>query len=126
VQETYPETEAILEGLCRVSSLDVALLSNTCLEHWSKITSLSWMKYVNYAFASHELGTAKPEKQIFDAVESVRGILPHQILYFDDTDTNAPASIEFGWHSMLVVPSTNPGQQICKELSLWSIAIQRL
>jgi HAD superfamily hydrolase (TIGR01509 family) len=117
IKGTYPETEAILLKLSGTPGIQIALLTNTNVEHWSRIAGLPWMKYVDHSFTSHEMGIAKPSPQVFQAVKSATRKLSGEILYFDDLESNIAASAKLGWRSVLVVSCNNPGAQIRNELS---------
>lgn len=123
IKDTYPETETILYELNGFSGIQVALLTNTNLEQWSRVVVRPWVRYVDHAFASHELGIAKPSPEVFKAVETATQTLPSQILFFDDAEANIAVSSHLCWRSVLVDSSTNPGIQIRQELSQWGIAL---
>jgi putative hydrolase of the HAD superfamily len=119
--DPYPQTESILSAIHRAGKAKIAILSNTCSEHWETISKYSWRQYIAYAFASHELGIAKPALGIFQAVESATGATANEILFFDDTEANILSSSQLGWNSVLVTNGTDPGIQIREELTKWSI-----
>jgi 2-haloacid dehalogenase len=49
---------------------------------------------------SGELGVAKPEPEIYEAVEA-QGVEPERLLYTDDNPANVAAAAERGWHTHL-------------------------
>jgi len=121
VRETYPETEALLLALKQSNGLKVAVLSNTCREHWAQICACPWMKHIDYIFTSHELGIAKPSSEIYSAVESSTGVAPARILFMDDARENIDASQQRGWNSVLIDCTQERNAQILRALSAWNI-----
>jgi putative hydrolase of the HAD superfamily len=119
--DPLPETDALLRQLREVSSIRIAMLSNTCLEHWRIMCQYSWRSSVHYAFASHELGLAKPAAEIFRAVESATSIPPRQILFFDDMEANVAGARECGWNAFWIDPLGNPGRQMRDALAHWCV-----
>jgi glucose-1-phosphatase len=121
VGETYPETEPMLQALKQKDGLKVAVLSNTCREHWAQICTRSWMKHIDYIFTSHELGIAKPSPEIYSVVESSTGIAPERILFMDDAPENILAAKQRGWNSVQIDCSRERNAQVLGSLSAWNI-----
>lgn len=120
VGESYRETEPMLAALKADANCKVALLSNTCPDHWRQITSYPWMKYVDYAFASHVLGEAKPAPEAFAAVESATRVAAEEILFFDDARENVAVSAERGWNSVHINTYGDISAQIRAALPSWA------
>jgi len=119
--DPYPETDALLRQLREVPDIRIAMLSNTCLEHWGIMCQYAWRSHVHYAFASHELGLAKPAPEIFRAVESATSIPPRQIFFFDDMEVNVAGARECGWNAFWIDPLGNPGRQMRGALAHWHV-----
>lgn len=119
--DPHPETDALLRQLRQVPGIRLALLSNTCLEHWAITCRYSWRTSVHYAFASHEMGLAKPAPEIFRAVENATAIAPHQILFFDDLEENVAGARGCGWIAIQIDPLGNPARQVRTVLAEWRI-----
>lgn len=67
-------------------------------------------------FLSHEMGLAKPDPKIFQAVIEDTGINPCETLYLDDTRANVETGCTLGFQSILV--PINGLEQILSELPL--------
>ena len=114
--DPYPGTASLLRDLSKVEALRIALLSNTCLEHWSQMGKFPWMAYVDYSFPSHELGLAKPAPEVFHVVEVTTCMAPSEILFFDDNFANVNAAAACGWNTVLIDPAGNVEAQIREAL----------
>lgn len=112
VGETYHGIEPMFAALRANGHLKVAVLSNTCSDHWKHIIARPWMKHVDYTFPSHELGTAKPAPETFAAVERATKIPAKQILFFDDASENVAVSARRGWNSVLITHDRDRSAQI--------------
>lgn len=119
--DSHPETDALLRQLREVPGIRIAMLSNTCIEHWPIMRQYPWRSCVHYAFASHELGLAKPAPEIFRAVESATSIPAYEILFFDDMEANVVGARECGWNAFWVDPLGNPGRQMRGALVHWRV-----
>jgi HAD superfamily hydrolase (TIGR01509 family) len=119
VRETYPQTMPMLAALKDNGACEIAIFSNTCLDHWRQITARPWMKYVDHAFASHELGTAKPSPEAFAAIEKITRVPPEQILFFDDTRENIAASVHRRWNSVWIDSAGDINSQMRAALLKW-------
>ncbi|MCP4076579.1 MAG: HAD family phosphatase [Gammaproteobacteria bacterium] len=81
----------------------LAVLSNTNELHWPRITSeFGINNYFEHIFASHRLGMAKPEIEIFEYVISEMNVEPGNILFLDDNHNNVAASKGLGIHGVHV------------------------
>ena len=72
---------------------------------------------LNIQFVSHELGKVKPDSEIYQYVQNKLGISKENIIFFDDSEINVKAAINFGIKSFLV---QNPQEvrNILKEMKL--------
>jgi HAD superfamily hydrolase (TIGR01509 family) len=120
VRETYADTAPMLAALKADGNCKVAVLSNTCSDHWRQIAACPWIKWVDYAFPSHELGIAKPSPEAFAAVESATQEAPEQILFFDDAEENIAAAAQRGWNSIFINSSGDISSQIRDALPAWA------
>ncbi len=86
-----------LVGEVRSAGLEAAVLSNTNGLHWAhqrdadRIPSLFTRHYL-----SHELGMAKPDREIFDHVVADLGRPPETVLFLDDNQPNVDAARAVG------------------------------
>lgn len=103
------------------ANLGTACLSNTNAVHWRQMMSPVKGRYPNLArlrhrFASHEIGARKPDATAFEHVERATGLIPQQIIFFDDMPENIQAATARGWTAMLVPRCENPIPMIRGEL----------
>lgn len=85
-----------------------AVLSNTNCVHWRQATDIffrsmggSLSSYFDRAFVSYELQLQKPDPAIFHRVAEELGEAPHDLLFFDDSETNCEAARSCGWQARL-------------------------
>ena len=79
----------------------LACLSNTNELHWAYIDNeTAFLDAFEFKFASHILGLAKPDLQIYQEtikqLNTALGVAPHDILFFDDTLDNITAAQQAG------------------------------
>lgn len=91
----------------------VYLLSNTNIIHWKSSIPMftkdghSLNDYFDDLFLSFEMHQAKPDKEIFQSVISRAGIMPHETLLIDDSETNCNAVRSLGWQAHRVEAGTS-------------------
>jgi HAD superfamily hydrolase (TIGR01509 family) len=110
--EAYPGIDELLD---RLAPLDVktACLSNTNARHWDLFTDPAHRAHLpldklDYAFASQQVGHAKPDAAIYGHVEAETGVAPPAILFFDDRPENIDAAAARGWDAVLVPTGPDP------------------
>ena len=75
----------------------LACLSNTNALHWAHVNRLiDTTQLFHYAFASHLIGAAKPDRQSYQIVLDKIGVEASDIWFFEDTTVNVKAAREFG------------------------------
>lgn len=86
----------------RASGRRVGLLSNTCEAHWEWIGRQQY-SVMDFSFdatiLSFEVGTMKPERQIYLTAEEAAKTPVEQILFLDDRQENVDAAVAFGWNA---------------------------
>jgi glucose-1-phosphatase len=94
----YPGASELLAEVQR--SMQIGCLSNTNSMHWEHQTS-SWpvLDKFEFKFLSFELGLAKPDRAIFQAVADLLPFRKERILYLDDVAVNSEAARSFGFRS---------------------------
>lgn len=82
----------------------LACLSNTNALHWAGLDYL--YEHLDCAMASHELGLAKPNPEIYQRAYEILGgdanIAPEDIWFFDDSPVNVTAAAHYGFSSFQV------------------------
>jgi putative hydrolase of the HAD superfamily len=94
----YPGTTELLTEVQR--SVPIGCLSNTNALHWDHQSS-RWpmLSLFDFRFLSFELGMAKPDAAIFEAVAGQLPVGRDRVLYLDDVALNADAARSFGFRS---------------------------
>ena len=97
----YAGTAEVLAEVKR--SVQIGCLSNTNTMHWEHQTAL-WpmLDMFDFRFLSFELGFAKPDEAIFQAVADRLPFSRDRILYFDDVAVNSDAARSFGFQTARV------------------------
>jgi putative hydrolase of the HAD superfamily len=95
-----PDARCTLEDL-NASGVRIAILSNAPLGMASKARAGNWAHLVDDWFFSSELGMAKPDLQIYEAVTAKLGIQPSAVIFFDDRQVNVEAARAAGWRAEL-------------------------
>ncbi|NUU76690.1 HAD-IA family hydrolase [Paenibacillus xylanilyticus] len=94
------ETLPALDYLERWSQhADIHLLSNHCHE-WVEPTLLTIQKYTKSITISNQVGFCKPNREIYELVQSHMG-LNTRILYVDDQIKNLKPAADLGWETLL-------------------------
>ncbi len=82
----------------------IAILSNTCACHWSKVEKISSILTLfppQNIFTSFGLRKMKPEKNIYDDVCSSLNVHPNEILFIDDLKENIDGALLAGMHGII-------------------------
>ncbi len=97
-RKPYPEAEPLLKKLRAYYQL--AVFSNTNEIHWGRfITEMREISELfHHAFASHEIGLLKPDREAFNHVIGHLNKPPDRILFFDDNIINVEAGNAAGMH----------------------------
>jgi len=87
----YPRVYELLSAVRQ--RYRVAILTNTNALHWSRFhDEFALHEYCERIFASHQLGMAKPEPEIFEYVIGALDAPPAHILFVDDNAANVAAA----------------------------------
>jgi len=126
--EDYP---AVSEVLTRLNEAGVrtACLSNTNHSHWARLIhhdgrrdlpgtpEFPVVRLIRERFASHLMGVAKPDPQIYRAFQSAVNVAPEQILFFDDLEENIAAAQQAGWTARPIDHRSDTAPQIESHLN---------
>ncbi len=94
----YPGTAELLWEVQR--SVQIGCLSNTNAMHWEhQLTTWPVLSTFDFRFLSFELGIAKPDQAIFEAVADRLPFRRDRIFYLDDVAENSHAAQSFGFRS---------------------------
>ncbi len=115
----YTGVGDIIRRLNQLSSIETALLSNTCHSHWERMLprgeasrDFPTISLLRHKHASHLLRHAKPDEAIYRAFEDATGFLAGEVLFFDDLPENIRAAQERGWRAELIDHTTETAPQI--------------
>lgn len=76
--------------------------------------------------ASHLLGLAKPELEIYRTYEQLAGIPSERILFFDDTAENIEAARRAGWNAEPIEHTGDTAAQVRALLARYGIGLDHL
>jgi glucose-1-phosphatase len=97
----YPGTAELLWEVQR--SVQIGCLSNTNAMHWEhQVSTWPLLSSFDFRFLSFELGLAKPDQAIFEAVADRLPFKRDRIFYLDDVAENSLAAQSFGFRSARV------------------------
>lgn len=97
----YADTKELVTSI-RAAGHWTSCLSNTNAPHWEILRSEEHFPAIaalEFGMASHEVKMEKPNAEIFRHFESITGLAPHEIVFFDDGLVNVEGAIEVGWHA---------------------------
>lgn len=120
--EEYPGVAALVGDL-RARGVQTAVLSNTNHAHWERFPEFPVMRAVEHLRASHLLGVAKPDPNIYARfVQTVLGTATDgssrpRIVFFDDLPENVAAANAVGWDARLIDHTGDPSGQIRNHLA---------
>ena len=95
-----PDARETLSGL-HAAGVRVAILSNAPHPMARASRSSDWGRWVDDWFFSAELGMAKPDDAVYDAVTRALDVRPDEVLFFDDRQVNVDAALRAGWQAHL-------------------------
>ena len=91
----------VIAGLER-TGLGLGILSNTCGPHWEHLLARRFAVLPgNFAqiILSHEVGTAKPQPDIYRLAAERAGVRPERIFFCDDIPAHVEAARAAGWQA---------------------------
>jgi putative hydrolase of the HAD superfamily len=92
---TDPETIALLAELA-ADGRNLALLSNAPSSYGPVFRSREWARPFGHVLVSGEIGVAKPDAAVWQALAYRLGAEPADCLFFDDKKVNVDAATEAG------------------------------
>lgn len=98
----FPGSRSLLNRL--KDSYTLASLSNTNHIHWTLLcNNYNLGDYFHHNFPSHEVGSVKPDMEIFTHVIKELSTDPDQLIFFDDTRANIEQARNAGIQAYQVV-----------------------
>lgn len=99
--DPYPGVVDLINKLHQAGT-PLACLSNTNESHWSKLVTQAPVTTLRHQHASHLIGRAKPDEEIFHWFVRNVDVSPEQIVFFDDLADNVAAAKRVGWDAVQV------------------------
>jgi putative hydrolase of the HAD superfamily len=95
----FPEAEPLVREVAQ--SARVGCLSNTNELHWDGQLDADLLRgfFPGAAFASHELGCVKPEREIYECALTELSVAPERVLFLDDSARNVAGAEAVGLHA---------------------------
>lgn len=106
----------------RRSHCPVAVLSNTNETHWSYIFDGRYCvlkRYFDDYVLSHEVGFAKPEKDIFEVACRRADVAPEEIFFVDDREDNVAAARDVGIDAIVFTTAWELADQLRRRNVRW-------
>jgi putative hydrolase of the HAD superfamily len=97
----FPGAARLLESLA--DSYVLGCLSNTNRLHWDRIRDeMQLLRHFRHAFASHQTGFVKPDREAFEHALRALGCRPQEVLFLDDSQANVAAAAAIGLRALRV------------------------
>jgi len=115
--EEYAGVGPLLDRI-RAAGRRTACLSNTNVSHWRRMCSTAAdaefpsLAKLDVKLASHELGSLKPDPEIYARAGEVFAVPPEHILFFDDLPANVAGARAAGWVAHVVDPRRATAPQV--------------
>ena len=94
----------------------IGLLSDTDPLHWHYVRNkYEYLKLVPNPALSYEIGTTKPDKEIYIKACELTGCLPEKTLYIDDLEANVTGAVNAGMKAFV---HTSPGETIKRIMNM--------
>lgn len=114
-REDYPGIADVIDRI-HIAGVDTACLSNTNASHWTILRTSPGLARIRHQHASHLLGLAKPNPEIYRAFERATGYAAKDIVFFDDLAENVAAAQGCGWRAVQVDHTGDTATQVATEL----------
>ncbi len=95
IGELVPEVHSLVEE-CK-SSVKVALFTNATTKLNHDLEALGILDLFDYVVNASEIGSIKPEPEIYLQALKIAGIESHEAFFTDDKDAHIEPAISLGW-----------------------------
>jgi len=107
----FPGAVDLLKRLSAAATL--ACLANTNHLHWQRVKNeMGLLELFKFTFASHEMGTLKPDREAFQFAIDALACSPDRILFLDDNQINVDAALSVGMASYRVTGVMEADQRL--------------
>lgn len=96
----------------RHAGLRLGILSNAPASLAAQVRAAQWSDPAEHLLFSCELGAAKPDPAVYEAVEQAYDVPAHRITFFDDRAVNVDAAKERGWRAHLWQGAEDAGRYL--------------
>ena len=107
--EEFSGVSQLIDDIHAAGKATTGLLSNTTDAHWqrqigmhNRAADFPIVSKLRHKHASHLMGLAKPDLEIYKSFEHHTGFKPANILFFDDLQENILAAKACGWNAVRV------------------------
>lgn len=114
----YDGVGAVVDAL-DAAGVATGALSNTNAAHWPRLDGTSEYPTVSrlrHRHASHLLGVAKPDLEVFAAFSAATGFEPARTLFFDDVERYVEGARAAGWTAVHVDARRQTAPQLLEAL----------
>ena len=94
------------------AGLRLGVLSNAPASLAARVRAAGWGEPAEHLLFSCELGAAKSDPAVYEAVERTFGVPAHRIAFFDDRPVNTAAAAERGWRALLWQGAEDAARQL--------------
>jgi putative hydrolase of the HAD superfamily len=104
------------------AGFQTACLSNTNAGHWKLMQTPGDPNFfpldrLTFRFASHLVGTCKPDEKLFRHLEAHTQASGSKIIFFDDRSENVDAAKRIGWQAYRIEIDGDPVKQVRQHLN---------
>ncbi len=85
----------------RAAGYKTAILSNNTIENARKIHAAQFSEYFDAIIISIEVGSMKPEPEIFQKLFAALQVKPEETIFVDDTTKSLSTATDIGYHPIL-------------------------
>ena len=115
--DAYPGTLEVIREL-DANGVQTACLSNTSQGHWDCLLAHENVASLGSHHASHLLGLAKPDPEIYAEFERLVGARPEEIVFFDDLEANVESAAARGWDAVRIDHEADTAKQMLDALRI--------
>lgn len=93
----------------KLAGYRIGILSNTCDAHWQFVTDGRYAfidQYFDEFALSFEIGSMKPEPEIYEAAARKAAVAPEEIFFVDDREENVAGACQAGFDAVRYTSTT--------------------
>ncbi len=125
----YAGVDDVVGRLVETAGIETAMLSNTNSLHWARqspgkdaaLRHFPTAGKLKHRHASHLMGLAKPDAEIYRAFARSVGCRPEEILFFDDLADNIESAKACGWNAVQIDHTGDTAKQMDGHLRRYGV-----